>query len=107
MLEGRWRRGVLVPVLGVVAGLLWGEGAGQAGHLDPDGVVQILLTGVDSAGNDERHAKQTGPVLLRGQEVQLRTHLKGQHKQEVISFGTYTVYLTSFIHSFLNKHYIY
>lgn len=53
------------PVLGMVAGFLWGQGAGQSGHLDPDGVVQILLTGVDSAGNYERHAEQTGTVLLR------------------------------------------
>lgn len=56
---------VSAPVLGVVAGFLWGQWAGQPGHLDPDGVVQILLTGVDSAGNYERHAEQTGPVLLR------------------------------------------
>lgn len=56
---------VSLPVLGVVAGFLWGQWAGQSGHLDPDGIVQILLTGVDSAGNYERHAEQTGPVLLR------------------------------------------
>lgn len=56
---------VSAPVLGVVAGFLWGQWAGQSGHLDPDGVIQILLTGVDSAGNYERHAEQTGPVLLR------------------------------------------
>lgn len=56
---------VSAPVLGVVAGFLWGQWAGQSGHLDPDGIVQILLTGVDSAGNYERHAEQTGPVLLR------------------------------------------
>lgn len=54
-----------LPVLGVVAGLLWGQGTGQSGHLDPDGVVQVLLTGVHSAGNNERHAEQTGSVLLR------------------------------------------
>lgn len=62
---GRKERTVGLPVLGVVAGFLWGKWAGQSGHLDPHGVVQILLTGVDSAGDDERHAEQTGPVLLR------------------------------------------
>lgn len=56
---------VSVPVLGVVAGLLWGQWAGQSGHLDPDGVVQILLTGVDCAGDYKGHAEKTGPVLLR------------------------------------------
>lgn len=73
-----WRREQTVglPVLGVVAGFLWRQRAGQSGDLDPYGVVQVLLTGVDSAGNYERHAEQTGPVLLRRQEVQLRTHLK-------------------------------
>lgn len=65
-----------LPVLGMVAGLLWGQGTGQSGHLDPDCVVQVLLTGVHSAGNNERHAEQTGSVLLRRQEVQLCAHLK-------------------------------
>lgn len=40
-----------VPVLGVVAGLLGGKWAGQPGHLDPDRVVQVLLSGVDRARN--------------------------------------------------------
>lgn len=67
-----------VPVLGVVAGLLWRQRAGQSGHLDPDGVVQILLTGVDRAGDYQGHAEQTGPVLLRRQEVQLCPHLRAR-----------------------------
>lgn len=54
-----------VPVLCVVAGLLWGQWTGQPGHLYPDGVVQVFLTGVNGAGDYERHSKQTGPVLLR------------------------------------------
>lgn len=66
------------PVLRVVAGLLRGQRARQPGHLDPDGVVQVLLTGVDGAGHYERHAKQTGPVLLGRQEVELRPHLARQ-----------------------------
>lgn len=48
----------------MVAGLLWRQRARQSGNLDPDGVVQVFLTGVDGAGHYERHAKQTGPVLL-------------------------------------------
>lgn len=63
----KWHRvktEVSLPVLGVVAGLLWGQGAGQSGHLNPDSVIQILLTGVDCAGNNERHSEQTRPVLL-------------------------------------------
>lgn len=56
---------ISLPVLGVVAGFLWGKWTGQSGHLDPDGIVKVPLTGVDSAGNNERHAKQTGPILLR------------------------------------------
>lgn len=67
----------------MVAGLLWGQRAGQPGHLDPDCVVQILLTGVDSAGDDERHSKQTGAVLLRGQEVELHTHLNMEQRSDV------------------------
>lgn len=57
--------GGVLPVLGMVAGLLGGQRAGQPGHLDPHRVVQVLLAGVDGAGDDERHAEQTGPVLLR------------------------------------------
>lgn len=60
----------------MVAGLLRRQRAGQPRHLDPHGVVQVLFTGVDRAGDDDRHPEQTGPVLLRGQEVQLCTHLK-------------------------------
>lgn len=56
---------VSLPVLGVVAGFLRRQRTGQSGHLDPDSIVQVLLTGVDSAGNYKRHAEQTGPVLLR------------------------------------------
>lgn len=70
-----------VPVLGMVAGFLRGQRAGQAGHLGPDRIVQILLRGVDRARNDERHAEQTGPVLLRRQEVQLRAHLRTQTRK--------------------------
>lgn len=65
------------PVLGVVAGLLWGEGTGQSGHLCPHGVIQVLLTGMDGTRDNERHPEQTGSVLLSGQEVQLSPHLKG------------------------------
>lgn len=56
---------VNIPVLGVVAGFLWGQRAGQPGHLDPNSVIQVFFTGVDSAGNNKGHAEQTGPVLLR------------------------------------------
>lgn len=67
-----------VPILGVVAGFLGGKWAGQPGHLDPDRVVQVFLSGVDRARNYQRHAEQTGPVLLRRQEVQLCAHLRTQ-----------------------------
>lgn len=46
-----------VPVLSMVASFLRGEWAGQSGHLDPDRVVQVLLSGVDRARNYERHAE--------------------------------------------------
>lgn len=63
------------PVLCMVAGLLWRQWARQSGNLDPDGIVQVFLTRVDGAWHNEWHAKQTGPVLLGRQEVELCPHL--------------------------------
>lgn len=84
-----------VPVLGVVAGFLRGERAGQPGDLDPDRVVQVFLSGVDCARNYERHTEQTGPVLLGGQEVQLCAHLRTQRrsKENVLIFKSFAVIL--------------
>lgn len=65
----------------MVAGFLWRQGTGQPWYLDPNGIIQVFSTGVDSAWNNEGHAEQTGTVLLRGQEVQLCAHLTDKHKQ--------------------------
>lgn len=69
----------------MVAGLLRGQRAGQTGHLYPDSIVQVLLTGVNRTGNDQGHPKQTGTVLLTGQEIQLRPHLQ-EDTQEYFIF---------------------
>lgn len=85
----------------MVAGLLRRQRAGQPRHLDPHGVVQVLFTGVDRAGDDDRHPEQTGPVLLRGQEVQLCTHLKQEteklRSKEYITNITTELPLTIFL----------
>lgn len=63
------------PVLGMVTGFLRREGAGQPGNLDPHSIIEVPFPCVNCAGNNQWHSKETGPVLLRWEKIQLCPHL--------------------------------
>lgn len=63
------------PVLCMVTGFLRREGAGQPGNLDPHSIIEVPFPCVNCAGNNQWHPKETGPILLRWEKIQLRPHL--------------------------------